>query len=229
MSTEEKIIVHLKDTASNLKKNDAHDFIAIGGIALHCHLRDRELQSIKHTKDADVMCGFTSFNILRSMFEVTYNTRLSKHEYKVKRHDGSNEFDVDLYLERNHALSIDFDSLNKTKINNAADGFYTASIIHLLKLKVDNYAKFDGSHTCEKYNKIIYDIIQLTALIKADNTSTEQIEENIDSVRLEKIRSIIDSNKPVIEIINLSFKEIECVNNGFLALNCASSKDMSNA
>ncbi|WP_429076785.1 hypothetical protein [Aeromonas veronii] len=229
MSTEEKIIFHLKDTASTLKKSDAHDFIAIGGIALHCHLRNRELPSIKHTKDADVMCGFTSFSILRSIFEVTYNARLSKYEYKVKKHDGSNEFDVDLYLERNHALSIDFDSLNATKINNAADGFYTASLIHLLKLKVDNHANFVGSHTCEKYSKIICDIIQLIALIKADNTSTEQIENNIDSVRLAKIRSIIDGNKSVIDLIDSSFKEIECVNNGFIVLSRASSQDMSNA
>jgi hypothetical protein len=213
MNIEERIVQHLIDTTSLLRDIGADDFIVIGGVALRCHMNTRQLEPLINTSDADVMCGYNSFSILRTKHEVSNNMRLNKHEYKVSYIDDGKDtdFDVDLYVDQLHSLNINFSSLDETKTTNQDGTINTASIANLLRLKIDNYMNFTGNKECQKHNKIIHDIIQLVGLLHVTSVDRQQIFNAIDDARFEALKTLILEHGPIVESVNHRLG-ISCIN-----------------
>lgn len=213
MNLENAIIIHLVDTTSLLKTQGADDFIVIGGIALRCHMNQQSKEPIFSTSDADVMCGYTSYSILRDLYKIKSNLRLMKHEYKVESELGGEKinFDVDLYLDQQHSLSINFNDINATRSSNPEGSINTASIANLLRLKADNYSGYDGNTGCDKHQKIMHDIVQLIGLMHVAHVEKQQIINAIDESCLDTLRSLVAENKEIVESVNTHLG-IECVN-----------------
>ncbi|MBF4348397.1 hypothetical protein EAY19_20210, partial [Vibrio anguillarum] len=63
------------------------------------------------THDADIVCGFLSFQDLRDIYEVSSNGTLQKHEYKIElvitEESNKELIDVDVYVTHQSSLQLD--------------------------------------------------------------------------------------------------------------------------
>ncbi|WMN90232.1 hypothetical protein NI382_19380 [Vibrio parahaemolyticus] len=210
---EQTIITHIEATTDDIKAvyTECEDFIAIGGIALYCHMYARGLEPLIRTKDADVVCGITSYGYIRNEFEVVFNPRMRKHEYKVTLDVGQSEpknVDVDVYLVFNHDLQID----NKEILAHAIriNGIKCAHLVHLLVLKIDNYKLFSGNKDSEKFSKIIHDVLQILGLIVEDDLTKQLISSNFNEDRLLSLKAIIKDHSEPYDLVCKLFS-LDCV------------------
>ncbi|CAK2019791.1 hypothetical protein BCU30_019090 [Vibrio lentus] len=193
---EQAIIEHIQGTVSDIQAayTECNDFIAIGGIALYCHMQGRGLKPLIRTKDADVVCGTTSYSYIRNEFEVVFNARMSKHEYKIALTVDQNEqnIDVDVYLVFNHSLRIDDSEILEHAVD--INGIKCAHLVHLLVLKIDNYTLFGGNKESDKFKKIIRDILQILGLIDSDELTLKLLAKNFDEARFLKLKEITEDH-----------------------------------
>ena len=211
MKLEDAIISHLKSNSDAIEGTyqSSDDFIVIGGIALHCHMYECGLSPIIGTHDADIVCGENSFTYLRDEYAVTPTARMSKHEYKtvLPVGDSNQQVDVDVYFTFQHDLDIsDKEILDHAVVCN---GVRCAHLVHLLILKVDNYLKFDGQKTSDKFKKVLHDIIQLIGLMEINETTSSLLKSNINQDRLEAVKEIANDNPEVYRTVCKLF-EVQC-------------------
>ena len=82
--------------------------VFIGGVAVYLHSCEAEIAAIvpESSHDADFMISFSGYGGLKDMEEITYNSRLRKHQMIV----GDVEFDV--YVERLNGLIVPYDDVH---------------------------------------------------------------------------------------------------------------------
>ncbi|EGQ7958211.1 hypothetical protein LFR94_004453 [Vibrio vulnificus] len=223
MSLEDAIIKHLDSTTSAIETayTCCDDFIAIGGIALHCHMSSIGLTPIISTHDADVICGNTSYCYVRDEFDLGFNARMNKHEYKVVLPllQGEKSVDVDVYVIYQNGLQVEVQEVieNAIIINNVK----CAHLVHLLVLKVDNYTNFDGNKDSDKYTKIVHDILQIIGLLSIDSTTEALIKRNFNEIRLNALCSIVQHHPDIYTTVCTLFK-VTCFTKCFDDIrNCA--------
>ena len=107
--------------------------VFIGGVAVYLHTCEAAVATIvpESSHDADFMISFSGYGGLKDMEEITYNSRLRKHQMIV----GDVEFDV--YVERLNGLIIPYDDVHAQ-----ADTIGTVQVAcleHLLVLKLEAF------------------------------------------------------------------------------------------
>ncbi|HIF9245533.1 TPA: hypothetical protein ACX6Q2_000359 [Photobacterium damselae] len=208
MSLEAAIIKHLDSTTSAIATvyECCDDFIAIGGIALHCHMSKIGLTPIISTHDADVICGSISYSYIRDEFDLGFNARMKKHEYKVviPLQQGEKSVDVDVYVIYQNGLQVEVQEVidNAIIINNVK----CAHLVHLLVLKVDNYINFDGNKDSGKYTKVVHDILQIIGLLSIDSTTKVLIKRNFNKTRLTALCSIVQHHSDIYSTVCTLFQ-----------------------
>ncbi|WP_194568609.1 hypothetical protein [Vibrio anguillarum] len=163
-------------------------------------MKSNSLAPMLATHDADIVCGFLSFQDLRDIYEVSSNGTLQKHEYKIElvitEESNKELIDVDVYV--THQSSLQLDLTEVIEHSNIIDGLRCAHLAHLLLLKIDTYTSFinDKSNTESlKFTKIVHDILQIVGLLTLDQLSTEIISKNINEQRLTALLDILSNHK----------------------------------
>lgn len=90
-----------------------------------------------YTHDADLYVSLASWAAIRDAYVVVPNRRLSQHQITI---DG---VELDLYLEHNNALRVDFSDLVEASV--VIDGARVACVEHLLLLKLSALRERWGS------------------------------------------------------------------------------------
>ncbi|EGQ8057250.1 hypothetical protein ABVF67_003177 [Vibrio parahaemolyticus] len=211
MKLEEAVLAHVSSTVLEISQSFSiqDDYVVIGGIALYCHMTDKGYEPIKDTKDADITCGCYCFGALREMHEVTFNNRLKKHEYKVSLSVNGNDetVDVDVYVCFSHGLKVDGTELIQHAI--VVKDILCAHPLHLLVLKIDTYIDFDGDRECDKFVKIVHDVLQFLALIQIEDQVTSTLAQvNFDQTRLSTLTGIIEKHNSVVAAVLTTFKKV---------------------
>lgn len=203
MESESIIIEHLINTTKAIKNTYTccDDFIAIGGIALHCHMSSVGLTPIIGTHDADVICGHVSYPYIRDEFSLAYNGRMNKHEYKTTLQfpQGGQSVDVDIYVIYMNGLDVNVEEVIEHAV--IINDLKCAHLVHLLVLKIDNYIKFDGNKESDKFKKVIHDILQIIGLLATDEETRSLISRNFNETRLASLCGIVNSHKGICNIV----------------------------
>jgi hypothetical protein len=134
---------------------DLPGHVFIGGVAVYLHSTNNPaaMRHVEVSHDADVVVSLVDFSILRDVVEVVSNRRLGKHQVVLEG------VDVDVYVERQHRLSVPYDELVAHSVAYGPVG--VACPEHLLVLKLAAYADRRGSTKGDKDER---DVVRLATM-----------------------------------------------------------------
>lgn len=133
------------------------DLIMIGGVAVYMHTvayRGRDLVP-ETTHDADMAVALASLGDLSNNYEVVTNRRLAKRQITIE------DVEIDLYVEHNNDLRIDYGDLSKGAVS--IGEIRVAHLEHLLLLKLDAYKARARSRHGEKDRR---DLAKILVMLK---------------------------------------------------------------
>jgi hypothetical protein len=107
--------------------------VFIGGVAVYLHSCEAAVATIvpESSHDADFMISFSGYGGLKDMEEITYNSRLHKHQMIV------DEVEFDIYVERLNGLIVPYDDVYAQ--SDTIGTVQVACLEHLLVLKLEAF------------------------------------------------------------------------------------------
>ncbi len=172
---------------SELAKEYPKGLIAIGGIAVYVHALHSEDVPSQTTHDIDFYLSLVNLSTMRDVEEIVKNDRLKKSQ--ITR----NGFEIDIYIEHQHNLALDFETVSR--YSEMLSGITVAAKEHLLILKTDAAINRSGSGKGVKDLKDLASIVLMTKYPKSD-----LLKNNLDAKRLSVLENLATRNNIFEEI-----------------------------
>lgn len=181
----------------------------IGGIAIYLHVASRAetINLTEFAHDASLYISLSDFSDLRSIEDVTANSRLNKHQM-IKA-----GFEFDIYTERQSTLKVPYDELMAA--SKRIGDFNVASLEHLLVLKLEAFRDRCNS---TKGDKDARDILRITeAAARQGGLDVEAIDFYLDDEHIKLLdrvgdrkyaMSLADGNSQIAKRIHQNFTRI---------------------
>ena len=130
--------------------------VFIGGVAVYLHASEASREAIvpESSHDADFMISFSGYGDLKDMAEITYNSRLHKHQMSM------DEVEFDIYVERLNGLIVPYDDVYAQA--DTIGNVQAACLEHLLSLKLEAFKNRKHSSKGEKDRR---DIVKIGLLL----------------------------------------------------------------
>ena len=172
---------------SELAKEYPKGLIAFGGIAVYVHALHSEDVPSQTTHDIDFYLSLVNLSTMRDVEEIVKNDRLKKSQ--ITR----NGFEIDIYIEHQHNLALDFETVSR--YSEMLSGITVAAKEHLLILKTDAAINRSGSGKGVKDLKDLASIVLMTKYPKSD-----LLKNNLDAKRLSVLENLATRNNIFEEI-----------------------------
>lgn len=176
----------VKEEIANIRKEFPDGMVVIGGYATYLHnVAGQASGRAEPTADGDMVFSLAAFARLRAIRQISDNTNLGKHEFKV----GKIGFDVYVEFENND-IRIPYAELREHA--EIIDGVRCAAKEHLLIMKLDTLVGPENRRGSEHGNKDERDIANLIILTKQPRA--EILKPYLDAERLDVLDEIRQKN-----------------------------------
>jgi hypothetical protein len=160
------------------------EFIVIGGWAVNAH------KCKDHSYDGDAMVSYEVEGTLRDSYIITKNSRLKKSQFLSPA-----GCDIDLYIENQHSLPVDFSELQAYA--QKIDNLVVACPEHLIILKV---AAAQNRTNTPKGDKDKEDLLLMAA--NCQFKTPDILKTHLDNEEWEYLREVIDDKKTAMRVSN---------------------------